>query len=1551
MRSHLIRRLLALAAVALLALGAVPTAPAYAAANILVDPTANDANDNSDGKCSLWEALQAIAQGSTYNNCTLPGGASEPFTITFKSSGKLRVLNGTLPFVSKNVAITGPVIIEGNGSDTTLVVAGSGILSLANLTMTKGNPAIMSQTSSAVINIAGCSFTDNKNDGDGGAISSTGKLNIAGSVFTANSSDGTDGGGAIWASGFETLAVAGTVFTGNTAKRSGGAIYAKAPAVLTDVIFNGNIAAGTDPNNNGTDGDPADEYDGQGGGALFVRNDSADGRKLTLTRATFNGNIAGQGHGGALYNNIGSTVEIRDSSFNGNLAGKPPATERRGGAIVNFGGTLRMSGSTLLNNAVIGDGGGLVNDRGGQATLSNVGFTANAATSEGGGIYNANTQTGSNIRPKLTLLNVTLDLNAAQGQGGGIYAQAPSGSHPEVALLTNTIVSGSDGAGAGGNCAGGGVQSQGHNLDSGTSCGFGQPGDLSGADPKLEAPFFNGGPLSSLLSQRLLPGSPAADAGNLAVCAAAPVSSVDIRGEGRPKGATCDIGAFEAEAPKAGFGSSPVRPGPIVFGNVVFGASQTADISVFNTGDKTLELSSPAISGPNAADFALLTGFPLSVNDPTPVTLRCAPTGSTPGVRTAALSFSTNDPENATVSFTLSCSATATPVPGFGSAPAAPGPLDFGSVIVGQTRAASISFSESGSAPLTINSAVLGGANPGDFSVGAGFDFTIADGAAPVNGAVSCTPTAPGVRSATLTVATNDPLKPSVTYNLVCTGRTAPPLALDGPSATSSGGGLPAMSGPYGVAISSDGKHVYVAAVGSDSIHTYVRDPLSGELGANPVQTINDPADLNGAIRVFASPDGRNVYVTAQLAGRVLAYSRDADTGFLTLLDSVANGDGYGCFPAPCDGTIAGLGGAYGVALSPDGQYLYVSGSSSTAGGGSSIVVLRRGTDGDLVAGVPPILIGPRFVQRVTHADLEGVYDLALSPDGVYLYAASYSNNPDTVTVLKRNAADGTLSYVDTVDAGEVSQLNGVFRLGMSPDGAHLYTASFDSDAVVAFARNQASGALTHVASYVDGGTDALGQTIDGLDSGTSVAFSPDGGLLYASGFSDGAVAAFERDPASGALTFVQAIKRTPAWPTAGGAPLLGGARDIAVSPDGRTIHASGNLDNRVVTLKRPNPKPTLESLGPASATATDGAITLTVNGADFVPGAVVRWNGAQDLATTFVHSGRLQASVGAGLLAAAGPRSVTVVNPAPGGGESNALPFTVTAPSENPVPSIDELNPAGASAGGPALTLTVKGANFTPDSQVRWNGQGRPTTFVSATTLQIQVSVADVAQPGDAVVTVANPAPGGGTSNAAAFDVAAPGLNPVPAISRLSPAFVTAGANGELLLLVFGSNFVPGAWAEWNGEPRPTTFVSAGELRVAVDGADLVAPGEASVQVFNPGPGGGGSNVVGFRIGAPGENPRPTLTRVTGFAANADGSITLTLAGSGFVGGAQGRWNGQDRPTTVVGGGELRITISANDFGGGTAVITVANPGPGGGVSEELLYGITRIRLPITIR
>src|SRR5439155_8681705 len=104
----------------------------------------------------------------------------------------------------------------------------------------------------------------------------------------------------------------------------------------------------------------------------------------------------------------------------------------------------------------------------------------------------------------------------------------------------------------------------------------------------------------------------------------------------------------------------------------------------------------------------------------------------------------------------------------------------------------------------------------------------------------------------------------------------------------------------------------------------------------------------------------------------------------------------------------------------------------------------------------------------------------------------------------------------------------------------------------------------------------------------------------------------------------------------------------------------------------------------------------------------------------------------------------------------SDTLTVTYSPPASNPVPTTTGLSPATAPAGGPGFTLTVNGSNFVNGAMVRWNGANRTTTFVSATQLTATIGAADIVIAGTAQVTVFNPAPGGGTSNAQTFTIPA---------------------------------------------------------------------------------------------------------------------------------------------------------------------------------------------------
>jgi len=89
------------------------------------------------------------------------------------------------------------------------------------------------------------------------------------------------------------------------------------------------------------------------------------------------------------------------------------------------------------------------------------------------------------------------------------------------------------------------------------------------------------------------------------------------------------------------------------------------------------------------------------------------------------------------------------------------------------------------------------------------------------------------------------------------------------------------------------------------------------------------------------------------------------------------------------------------------------------------------------------------------------------------------------------------------------------------------------------------------------------------------------------------------------------------------------------------------------------NPVPTITSIIPPSANVGSSAFVMTVDGTNFINSSVVNWNGAP-LPTTFVDAATLEAAVPAIDVAAVGSFPITVFNPAPGGGTSNSLPFTV---------------------------------------------------------------------------------------------------------------------------------------------------------------------------------------------------------------------------------------------------------------------------------------------------
>lgn len=293
------------------------------------------------------------------------------------------------------------------------------------------------------------------------------------------------------------------------------------------------------------------------------------------------------------------------------------------------------------------------------------------------------------------------------------------------------------------------------------------------------------------------------------------------------------------------------------------------------------------------------------------------------------------------------------------------------------------------------------------------------------------------------------------------------------------------------------------------------------------------------------------------------------------------------------------------------------------------------------------------------------------------------------------------------------------------------------------------------------------------------------------------------------------------------------------------------------------NPVPVLTSINPGNVTEGSSAFSLTVNGSDFAPGAIVRVNGSDRL-TTYISATELSAAITAADVATAGTADITVFNPAPGGGTSATQTLTIDAVvSGNPVPVLASINPSTVTEGSSAFSLTVTGSDFVPGAVVRLDGGDRITTFVSANELSAAITAADVAVAGTADITVFNPTPGGGTSAAQTLTVdQLPAGNPVPTVTSVTPATASTGGPA-FTLTVNGTDFVPGAVVRWNGSDRGTTFVSSNQLQAAITAADIVADGTASVTVFNPAPDGGISNASSVTISS-GSGPASFLDTFT---------------------------------------------------------------------------------------
>ena len=332
-----------------------------------------------------------------------------------------------------------------------------------------------------------------------------------------------------------------------------------------------------------------------------------------------------------------------------------------------------------------------------------------------------------------------------------------------------------------------------------------------------------------------------------------------------------------------------------------------------------------------------------------------------------------------------------------------------------------------------------------------------------------------------------------------------------------------------GIEISPDGRHAYAASWQANSVTSFKRDPHSGRL--KEISSLVD-AKFRGAACVRVSPDGSKVALASFRAPGVALFSRDKATGKIELLQALVNGDGG----------INSLGFAIEVAFSKDSKFLYTLGSSAVSVFDVSANALKL---------VEVLENDPLRNQ------LSGGRGLELAPDGKALYAACYSSN--TLVKFDIDVTTGKLTEKQVIRDGEggVTGIEGIFNVACSPDGRHVYTASgrFRGDnAVSAFSVGR-DGTLNLKQELFDGD----GQLED-YEGGNEITVSPDGLDVYSVASNSDTLVHFKRDQSTGKLGVFKSFQV--------GAPDRPGAAGVAVSPDGKHVYVADEAGKAVVIYK-----------------------------------------------------------------------------------------------------------------------------------------------------------------------------------------------------------------------------------------------------------------------------------------------------------------------------------------------------------------------------------------------
>jgi uncharacterized repeat protein (TIGR01451 family) len=415
--------------------------------------------------------------------------------------------------------------------------------------------------------------------------------------------------------------------------------------------------------------------------------------------------------------------------------------------------------------------------------------------------------------------------------------------------------------------------------------------------------------------------------------------------------------------------------------------------------------------------------------------------------------------------------------------------------------------------------------------------------------------------------------------------------------------GLAEFDGLSGAsALAADADNVYVAAPSDNAIGTFLRQAgASGGVGLRQVGAVRSGSagisGLSGVRDIVASADGLHLYAASPVDNAVTSFARDPGNGRLTQIDLDQNGL-LG---------VTGMSGARALALSPDGEHVYVASAFSNA-----VAIFRRQASAAAPDAGTLAFVGVVQAGVGGTSGIESPRALQLSGDGEFLYVLGDNG---TLVAFKRHTNSGSanfglLSQLQVPPyqngTGGILGMDGVRSLALSDDDAVLWVLGSEAGTLVRFARDTASGLL---AFAPHSGSSAVFQAPE-LVGATRLRLGADGHLYVAATALDGVVV-LSLDTA-GVPTLAAVVKNgdVPADPALPRVDGLGGAADVAYVNDGQGwLYAAGGDDSAVAAFAQAGATP--DYLGALfdgmGGVAPGDPVTYTIEVANHGPSSVTR--------------------------------------------------------------------------------------------------------------------------------------------------------------------------------------------------------------------------------------------------------------------------------------------------------------------------------------------------------